>query len=160
MMELKMAGHDGLWLQQTLNERDNYLPVIMMSRHADVPSVVKAMQQGALTFLEKPLGVDSVVEQISAALDASASWKEIRDRQLDAHTRLARLTEPQRVVMELLTLGQSNREIAARLNLSLRAIEDRKSRLFQALEVTTLVELFRLAAHARIYQPELKLRAS
>src|SRR5687767_4382868 len=56
VVDVKMSGMSGLDLLRKLNERRSHLPVVVITGYADVPMAVKAMQEGAFTFLEKPTG--------------------------------------------------------------------------------------------------------
>lgn len=148
ILDVKMPGMDGLALQRVLAQRDCFLPIIMLSGQGDVPTAVHAMQQGAVTFMEKPFALAQMSGQIMEALQTARQRKGQWQRRKDARERLSRLTQPQREVFDLLTQGQTNQQIAERLGLSLRAIEDRKARLIQALEADSLAELFTLASLA------------
>ncbi len=149
LLDVKMPGMDGLKLQGVLAERGFCLPIIMVSGQADVPTAVNAMHQGAITFIEKPFGLEQISIQITEALAAGARWKQQWQRRKDARERLARLTEPQREVLDLLAAGLSNQKIAQRLGLSLRTVEDRKARLIQALEADSLAELLAISLLAQ-----------
>jgi FixJ family two-component response regulator len=149
LLDVKMPGMSGLELQSVLAERGVCLPIIMVSGQGDVPMAVSAMHQGAVTFIEKPFGLEQISVQIHEALASGARWKALWQRRKDARERLARLTPPQREVLDLLAAGLSNQKIAERLGLSLRAVEDRKARLIQALETDSLAELLAISMLAR-----------
>jgi FixJ family two-component response regulator len=144
VLDVKMPGMDGLELQAALAERGICLPTIIISGHGDVPTAVSAMHKGALTFIEKPFGLEQISSEIAEALATGARWQAQCQRRKNAKQRLARITEPQREVLDLLTEGLSNQQIAARLGLSLRAVEDRKARLIQSLEAESLAEMLAL----------------
>jgi FixJ family two-component response regulator len=111
------------------------------------------MRQGALTFIEKPFGLSEISAQIRLALETDARWRQRWLRRRDARERLRRLTPAQRAVFDLLASGRSNKQIAEQVGLSLRAIEDRKARLIQSLQLNTIVDLFELAAAAEAVVP-------
>jgi two-component system, LuxR family, response regulator FixJ len=54
LLDVRMPHLSGLDLHDALAERMVDIPIVYMSGHADVPLAVKAMQKGAVTFLEKP----------------------------------------------------------------------------------------------------------
>ena len=58
--DYKMGGMTGLELQRKLAERDSYLPVIVVSGHANVAVAVNVMSEGAVTLLEKPHSEEQV----------------------------------------------------------------------------------------------------
>ncbi|MGY8957135.1 MAG: response regulator, partial [Alphaproteobacteria bacterium] len=67
--DVKMAGMGGLQLLATTQERDPQLPVILITGHGDIPTAVKAMQDGAYDFLEKPFASDRLVDISRRALE-------------------------------------------------------------------------------------------
>lgn len=56
VLDVRLPGMSGLDLQQELNRRGEFLPIIFISGHGGVPTAVEAMRNGACHFLEKPFG--------------------------------------------------------------------------------------------------------
>src|SRR5467141_1519025 len=56
IVDLRMPGMSGLDVLQELAARKLRIPVIMISGYGDVSTAVRALQAGAIDFLEKPLG--------------------------------------------------------------------------------------------------------
>src|SRR5262245_55800509 len=54
VLDNRMSGMSGLELLSHLRQRGSKLSVIIVTAHADIATAVKAMKQGAETFLEKP----------------------------------------------------------------------------------------------------------
>lgn len=54
LLDVRMPGLSGLQVQQRLAQRDQHLPLIMMTGHGDVPMAVAALKAGAFDFIEKP----------------------------------------------------------------------------------------------------------
>lgn len=67
--DVKMAGMGGLQLLATTLERDPQLPVILITGHGDISMAVKAIQDGAYDFLEKPFASDRLVDVARRALE-------------------------------------------------------------------------------------------
>jgi two-component system response regulator FixJ len=67
LLDIRMPGVDGLEVQTRLNRLRVYLPVIVMTEHGDVPSAVRAMKAGAVDFLEKPFGDETLLKAIEGA---------------------------------------------------------------------------------------------
>lgn len=143
VLDVKMPGMTGLELQQKLADDGVPLPIVMISGHADVPIAVEAMRRGAVTVLEQPCRVDELTVHIRHAVQIDAKRREVLSRQAVIKSRFARLTSKEREVLDLVSSGKTNKEIAASLHLSIRAVEDRRSRVMRKLEVRTVVELLR-----------------
>ena len=60
LVDLRLPDASGLTLLEALRADDPELGVIMLTGHADVPTAVRAMQQGALDFLEKPVDLEAL----------------------------------------------------------------------------------------------------
>jgi DNA-binding NarL/FixJ family response regulator len=69
IVDLRMPGPTGLDLQAALAAREDAHPVIFLSGHGDVPSTVRAMRNGALDFLTKPVPTVVLLEAIRVALE-------------------------------------------------------------------------------------------
>jgi two-component system nitrogen regulation response regulator NtrX len=61
MLDVKMAGMDGLETLVKLRELDPRAQVVMISGHGTIQTAVEATQLGAYDFLEKPLDTDRVL---------------------------------------------------------------------------------------------------
>lgn len=150
IVDIKLPGMNGLELQAALRERSCELPVIIISGHADVPLAVEAMRLGALTVLEKPFPLDQLTPHIRHAIELDRSRRELFQQRELARGRMATLTPREREVLELVIQGKTNKEIAAQLHLTLRAIEDRRSRLMRRVGVNSLAELLALVQQANV----------
>lgn len=64
LLDLRMPVLDGLAVQQALVERGVQWPVIFMTGAADTPTVVRAVQQGAVEFIVKPFSDEQLLEAL------------------------------------------------------------------------------------------------
>lgn len=79
LLDLVMPpGPTGLETLAKLRERDQSLPVIMMSGKAQLNDAVQAIKQGAFQFLEKPLTPEAVLVTIRSALELTRAQAENR----------------------------------------------------------------------------------
>jgi two-component system response regulator FixJ len=151
--DVKMEGMSGLQLQQRLNERGCTLPIIIITGHADVPMAVKAMQAGAVTFLEKPAKDQELGRAIEQALNLGQSQQVERKQKSDIEARLATLTEDEGLVLKKLLEGLPNKRIAADLDIGLRTVELRRSNIMRKMQANSLPELVRLAIAVDFLKP-------
>ena len=146
ILDIRMPGMTGLELQQKLKDDGVPLPIIMISGHADVQIAVEAMRRGAITVLEKPCSLDDIAAHIRDALRIDAERRASLERKAKIQSRLARLTAKEREVLNLIASGKTNKEIAGALQLSIRAVEDRRARMMKKLAVRSVMELYRFCS--------------
>jgi len=153
LIDLQLEGIDGLELQARLAERKITMPVIFVTGHGDVGTARDALKAGALDFIEKPVDNDRLVELVGSAMarDAALAQRKVRAEQLAS--RMQRLTQREREVMQRVVAGQHNREIAADLGISPRTVEVYKARLMDKLDVRRVADLVKLALEAQIEAP-------
>ena len=143
--DVRMPGMSGLDLQEALKARGAELPVIFVTAHADVPMAVRAMQSGAAEFVEKPFNRHALLERVQRAVRADMDRRTRAAALNELRARLDRLTPGEREALEGVKRGLSNRAIAERAGVSVRAVEMRRSGLMKKLGVESLAELLRLA---------------
>jgi FixJ family two-component response regulator len=146
VLDIRMPGMTGLELQCKLADAGAGIPVVMISGHADVRIAVEAMTLGAVTLLEKPFRLDELLAHVRRALEKDRDDRASRDKTAEAGARLAGLTPKEREVLELIAAGRTNREMAADLGLSVRAVEDRRSRLMKKVGAKSVVDLVQMLA--------------
>src|SRR5437899_1433583 len=54
VLDIRLPGVSGLDLQRELARNDMSIPIIFITGHADIPTTVRAMKEGAVEFLTKP----------------------------------------------------------------------------------------------------------
>jgi FixJ family two-component response regulator len=150
VLDIQMPRQTGLELYEQLLQEGKRLPVIFITAHADVPTAVAAMKTGALEFLEKPFDRHKLRERVQAAIQLDSEWRERDGAFKRVEERISRLNKRDRETLQLVLAGESNKSMAARLFLSERAIEMRRSAIMKKLGVQSLAELFELAVTHRI----------
>lgn len=143
LLDLRMPGMDGLQAQQVLKARGIDLPIIFMSAQAVVMDAVTAMREGADDFLEKPIDGAVLGDKVRQALARSRGLQQRRARQAFRQQQLALLTEREAEVCGLVAAGLSSREVAERLGLSARTVENHRARAMEKLGAGSAVELAR-----------------
>ena len=89
VVDVRMAGMSGLELLQELKARKMSLPVVVITGYADVPMAVRAMQAGAVTFLEKPCQDQELWQAIQQALEIEQTQHAQRKQRAEIEARLA-----------------------------------------------------------------------
>jgi len=78
LLDVKMAGMDGLEVLQRVREKKAELPVVMISGHGTIETAVEATKLGAFDFLPKPLDRDKLLVTVRNALHQAKISEEYR----------------------------------------------------------------------------------
>jgi two-component system response regulator FixJ len=143
--DVRMPGLSGIDLVREMRSRAGSPPVILITAHGDVDMAVAAIKLGAFDFIEKPFDERRLLESIRAAASQSSAVQPAA--QLDLATlkeRVAGLTDRQRQVMDLAASGLSNKEIALRLGISPRTVENHRAWMMERMGARNLADLVRL----------------
>jgi two-component system response regulator FixJ len=151
LLDIRMPEIDGLEVQARLNRLGCCLPLIAMTGHGDVTTAVRAMKAGAVDFLEKPLDDEHLLGAIEKALHAPRAARE--RAAAEATVRIARLSPRERDVLDGLVAGQSNKEIADDLGISVRTVEVHRVRMLARLQTRHLADAIRLAVMSTVGTP-------
>lgn len=85
LTDLQMPGMDGIELTRRVQQLHPDMVVVLMTGHASVPSVVEAMRQGAVDFVQKPFAYRALVVVIERALAVQRLRR--HNRRLEAEVR-------------------------------------------------------------------------
>jgi two-component system response regulator FixJ len=142
--DVRMPGIDGLELQRQLKARHIGLPVIVMTGHGDVPLAVEAMKAGAVDFIEKPFGDETLLSAIRIAIDRHNRSARRDDEVATIQTKVGTLSARELEVLDGLVAGRPNKTIAYDLNISARTVEVHRANLMAKMDATSLSELVRM----------------
>jgi len=145
LLDLRMPGPSGLDLQAALSQRENSHPVIFLSGHGDIPSTVRAMREGAIDFLTKPVPTAILMDAIGRALERDVQRHEQLARLAELKQRYSTLTPRERQVMAGVIAGRLNKQICYDLHAAERTIKTHRARVMEKMRVRSVAELVRLA---------------
>lgn len=144
VVDLSMPELDGLAVQQALVEQSADRPVIFLSGRADIQSTVRAMQAGAVDFLEKPVNGQDLLLAVERAAERDTQSRKNHDEQHSIQDRVKRLTPREFEVLRHVIAGRLNKQIAADLGTVEKTIKVHRSRMMVKMRVRTVAELVRL----------------
>ncbi len=147
--DYRMTGMNGLELQEQLTASGQDIPVIIVTAYARTPVTVQAIQNGAVTMLDKPYSEDDLWNAIREGLTLDQQRREAKQKHAEITTRLASLNEKEKQVLDLIVAGQPNKVMANKLDVSLRTIENRRRTVFTKLDTQTVAELVALVLRQR-----------
>ena len=152
--DVRMPEMSGLDLLDHLNRLGSRLPVILMTAYADVPMAIRALKLGAAEFIEKPFNAQLMLEAIQRALAEDCGRRASLEVWEDFAQRMGHLTEKERKTLAMLLSGAPNKMIAARLEITERAIEGRRASIMKKLAVNSFAELVRHVTRYELLFPD------
>jgi FixJ family two-component response regulator len=137
VLDVRLPGLSGLDLQVSLGPRQEILPIIFITGRGSIPMSVRAMKDGALDFLRKPVESQELLDAIRRAL--------VRSR--DA---LGRQTAREREVLDLVVAGMLNKQIAVELGAAEKTIKVHRGRVMKKMEADSVADLVRMTQKASL----------
>jgi two-component system response regulator FixJ len=146
ILDVRMPRLSGFDVLHRLVQRDAPLPVIMVSRHADVPTAVRALRAGALDFMQKPYNDQTIIDRVQQAIRCNVECLAGRREAAGMAARWAELSPRERDVIVRVAAGASNQEIAEQLDVGIRTVETHRSNAMKKLELRFGAEFMRVVA--------------
>jgi len=149
LLDLRLGGQSGLDVQDDLRRRGYSLPIVFLSGKGDVPSTARAMREGALDFLVKPVDEPQLLEALARAREKAVAQQHETRTQRDATARLALLTKREREICDLVAQGMLNKQIAYELGISEDTVKVHRGRVMHKVHVDSVAALVRLLSDSQ-----------
>jgi two-component system response regulator TtrR len=148
ILDVRMPGITGVELHDVLLKEGINIPVIFITGHGSVSLAVKSMKKGAIDFLEKPFSDEEICRLVDSSLQKARDVSDKREVNLKAQELLAKLTPRENQVLERITAGRLNKQIADDLNISIKTVEAHRANIMTKVEARTVAELIKIALRA------------
>lgn len=155
LMDISMPCLNGIEATRRILSEGAATKVIMLSMHSDSRFVVESLKAGAHAYLLK----DSAVEELLLAISAVGQGRiylssRVSDPLIKGYLAMANsspgsafsiLTARQREVLQLLAEGETTKETAAQLHVSVKTIETHRKQIMDKLGLHSVAELTKYA---------------
>lgn len=155
ILDISMPGLNGIEVTRRLAQEVPGVKVIILSMHSDRRFVLEALRAGARGYLLKDTGIRELLEAVREVcagrihLCAAVSEQVIRDyvslADADEGSVFSLLSAREREVLQMLAEGLATKEIAGRLNLSVKTVESHRKAVMDKLEIRSIAELTKFA---------------
>jgi FixJ family two-component response regulator len=154
MLDARLPGMTGVEFQERLIRSDIRIPIVFMTAHGDVPMVRKVLKAGAVEFLTKPFEKEQMLTAIRHAFEMD-NFRRKERRELDAiQSRLDLLTPREREVMNYVTSGLLNKQIAAELKLSEITVKLHRRHVLEKMKAESLADLVKMTQRIQSVRAE------
>jgi DNA-binding NarL/FixJ family response regulator len=146
IMDIGMRNTNGIELTRIFHERFPHVRVLILSMYDNPEYVAEAVRAGAKGYVLKDCPANEIIAAIDAVVAGGNFYSAGAAAALDRMTPTATsLTAREKEVLMLIVEGQSNKQIARRLNLSVRTVETHRLNMKHKLGVDSAAGLVRFA---------------
>lgn len=151
LMDIRLPGESGLEAARQLTSKQPETKVVMLTSYADEELVIRAIRAGAVGYILKEVGNEEVLRGIRAAASGGSALDAATTSRLLARVRATEhraddeafrdLSDRELDVLNELSQGKTNAEIAASLNLSEKTARNYVSSILEKLQLANRIEL-------------------
>jgi len=134
---VRIPDMDGIDLLTAVKRILPWLPVLVIIRHGDVPTAIKAVKIGASDVIEDSFDIQTLLSAIKSLLKLP---------NMDDFLSGNALTSGETSILRLILDGYTNGEIADLVHRFLRTVEAHRHRIMHKLKVSNVVELVKRSA--------------
>jgi len=151
LLDVRLPGISGVQFQEQMRATGIDLPIIFMTAHGDIPMVRKVMKGGAVEFLTKPFQKEELLQAVREAFQLDRTRRAENEGMREIRSRIDSLSPREREVMDMVTAGLLNKQIAGKLNLSEISVKLHRRHMMEKMQVDSLAELVKICERA--HQP-------
>jgi FixJ family two-component response regulator len=141
VLDVALPDLSGLDLQKRVAIDQPDMPIIFITRCADVAMTVQAMKAGAFEFLTKPFRGDVLLDAVGQALERSRRALEHDAKIRALRESYASLTRRQREVMTLVASGLLNKQVGGELGISEITVKAHRGQVMRKMAAGSLPAL-------------------
>jgi FixJ family two-component response regulator len=145
LLDVFLKGRSGLELQEQIRCKFDHLPIIYITGQGDIPMSVRALKNGAINFLQKPIDESALFDAINEAINKSS-------QELAEITEINRisslfncLTPRETEILRYLIRGLLNKQIATALGIVEQTVKVHRGRICGKLGVKSVAEIVHMA---------------
>jgi len=140
-----MPGLSGLELQRQLSDAEIHIPIIFITGHGDIPMSVRAMKDGAMEFLTKPVRGQELLDAVQSAITRDRELRRQRAELTEIRKRFSSLTPRETEVLNLVVAGLLNKQVADELGTSELTVKTHRAHVMEKTKADSLAHLVRMS---------------
>lgn len=158
VLDIDIPHLSGLQITEIITgEFPDKIKIILHSSFVDEENIVKGFEMGAMGYIPKKFNANEIIEAIKTVYSGKRYIKgEVSDIFMDSfykerlqketkHETIQTLTNREIEVLQLITQGLTNQQMADKLFISVRTVEVHKSNIMKKLEIDNTAELVKYA---------------
>lgn len=168
LLDISLPDESGMEVARKIRHHLPRTRIMILSMHSKIDYIVEAFQSGATGYVVK----ESASERLGQALDAVASGEYFLDSSISqevvaklmqspvkeakvSDAGYGKLTTREQEIMRMLAEGASKGQIADRLCISIKTVENHRANIMRKLDIHSAMELVRYAARLGLIDVDL-----
>ena len=155
IMDITLPQLNGLDASQKILKQNKNIKILILSMHENRVFIEKSLSLGAKGYILKDSAADEIVRAIrdvnagryflSSKISSFVIQDYVSRKKKKTRKYTVQLTSREREVLQLIAEGVNNKEIAQKLNLSLKTVFAHKNNMMQKLDIHNQAQLIRFA---------------
>lgn len=149
LLDIQMPGKSGIELAAIITKQYRSVKIIALTNIDVVAQIKKILQQGVMGYLLKDASPGTIIDAIETVYGGEQYIQEQLRQQLlnslSAGNARQIVTRREKEILQLIVDEFTNQEIADKLFLSLRTVENHRNNLLQKLDVKNTAGLVKIA---------------
>ncbi len=163
LMDISLPGLTGIQATQLITKQFKTLRVLMLSMHNNEDYILRSVEAGAYGYMLKDSSSEEMIKAIHtiasgekyfsspvATIILNGYMQQLKKGDRLASTRRSKLSKKEKEILGHLVAGMSSREIAEKLQLSVRTVDNHRANMMRRLQVRNAAELVRMAVEEKL----------
>ncbi|WP_461097603.1 response regulator transcription factor [Spirosoma luteolum] len=164
LMDISLPGMSGIQTTQVITRLHKSVRVLMLSMHNNEDYILRSVEAGAFGYILKDSSSDEMVKAIRmissgdkyysspvASIILNGYMQQLKKGSKQSRdVQPSRLSNKEKEILQFLVDGMSSREIAERLQLSVRTVDNHRANMMRRLQVRNAAELVRIAVEEKL----------
>lgn len=164
LMDISLPGMSGIQTTQVISRLYKNVRVLMLSMHNNEDYILRSVEAGAYGYILKDSSSDEMIKAIRtiasgekyysspvASIILSGYMQQLKKGGRHGRTeRQSKLSNKEKEILQFLVDGMSSREIAEKLQLSVRTVDNHRANMMRRLQVRNAAELVRMAVEDKL----------
>jgi FixJ family two-component response regulator len=144
VLDVGLPGMNGIEFHAALS-KEHDPSIVFVTGRGDIAMGVRAMKQGAVDFLCKPIRREELLRAVTRALARDANMRARRARLAELDARYHALSARERQVFEMVVEGKLNKQVADTIGASIRTVKSHRAKVMDKMHAKSMVDLVRAA---------------
>ncbi len=154
LLDISMPDTNGLELIPKLLKLNKDLKIIMLTMHKEGEYIIKAVKNGACSYLLKDVEPDELEEAIRSVYDKNKYFSpfisELLIDNISKPKEIGKISEREKEILQYVAQGLSTKLIAEKLNISTRTVEAHRMKIMKKVKASNSAELIKKAIQHKL----------